>query len=81
MMLRKEDVAKIDKRMVKRITTFMRRRVALLDNRRSIGEPLKSSHGELWRYRMGDFRVICQIQDAVLCILVIRVGNRKEIYQ
>lgn len=42
-----KDLAKIDKRMAKRITTFMRQRVALLDNPRSIGEPLKSSHGEL----------------------------------
>ncbi|MDN5754085.1 MAG: type II toxin-antitoxin system RelE/ParE family toxin [Nitrosospira sp.] len=76
-----KDLGKIDKRMAKRITAFMRQRVASLDNPRSIGEPLKSSHGELWRYRVGDFRVICQIQDAALCVLVIRIGNRKEIYR
>jgi mRNA interferase RelE/StbE len=76
-----DDLARLDKQVAKRITAFLRKRVAALDKLRSIGEPLKSSHGELWRYRVGDYRVICQLQDSKLCVLVVAVGHRAEIYR
>lgn len=77
-----KELAKLDKPMARRITKFLRERVALLDDPRSIGEALKGSRlGEFWKYRVGDYRVICSIEDGELCILVIRVGNRKEVYK
>jgi mRNA interferase RelE/StbE len=36
--------------------------------------------GAYWRYRVGDYRVICDIQDSVLCVLAIEIGYRKEVY-
>ena len=76
------DLSKLDKPVARRITAFLRERVALLDDPRSIGEPLKgSSLGAFWKYRVGDYRVISHIEDAALRILVVRVGNRREVYQ
>ena len=75
-----KDLAKMDKPLAKRIIAFLRQRVSVLDNPRSIGEPLKSSHGELWRYRVGDYRVVCQIRDSETRILVLRVAKRDEVY-
>lgn len=77
----KHDLASLDKPVAKRITTFLRERVAVLDDPRSIGEALKGSKlGSFWKYRVGDYRVIADIQDEQVCILVVRVGNRKNVY-
>jgi mRNA interferase RelE/StbE len=46
-----------------------------------MGKALKGPLGDLWRYRVGDFRVICDIQDGVLVVLVLQIGNRREIYR
>lgn len=78
----KKDLAALDKAIVKRITTFLRERIAQLDDPRSIGEALKGSKlGAFWKYRVGDYRIIASIEDSALRILVIRIGNRKEIYR
>ena len=78
----KKDLSKLDKQVARRITVFLRERVAILENPRSIGEALKGSKlGDLWKYRVGDYRVICDIQDSVLNILVVKIGNRREVYR
>jgi mRNA interferase RelE/StbE len=59
----------------------MDERVALSDDPRRMGKALKGPLGDLWRYRVGDFRVICDIQDGVLVVLVLQIGNRREIYR
>ena len=59
----------------------MDERVADLENPRSAGKALTGPLGGLWRYRIGDYRVICDIQDGALRILVVQVGNRREIYR
>lgn len=76
----RKDLEKMDKPIARRITAFLRQRVSMVDNPRSIGEPLKSSQGELWRYRVGDYRIVCEIQDSETCILVVRVAKRDEAY-
>lgn len=77
-----KDLAKLDKQVAKRITTFLRQRIAVLDNPRSIGEALKGSLlGDFWKYRVGDYRIICSIEDEVLRILVVKIGNRREVYR
>ncbi len=76
------DLAKMDKPIAKRITKFMRERVAVLDDPRSIGEALKGSQlGDLWKYRVGDYRVISDIQDELVRVYVVKVGNRREVYR
>jgi mRNA interferase RelE/StbE len=78
----KKDLAKLDKQVAKRITTFLGGRVAALDDPRSIGEALKGSKlGDFWKYRVGDYRIIASIEDSALRILVVRVCNRREVYR
>lgn len=78
----KNDLAALDKAVARRITAFLRERVAQLDDPRSIGEALKGSKlGAFWKYRVGDYRVVASIEDGALRILVVRIGNRKEVYR
>jgi mRNA interferase RelE/StbE len=72
---------KLDRQVGKRIVDFMDERVAILDDPRSTGKALTGVvFGSYWRYRVGDYRLIYDIQDGELCVLVIEVGNRKEVY-
>ncbi len=65
-----------------RIVRFLRERVAPADNPRVLGEPLKGSRfSGLWRYRAGDYRILCEIEDERIRILVVLLGHRREIYK
>ena len=76
------ELGKLDAQQAKRILKFLQERVARLDNPRSIGKALHGSRlGEFWKYRVGDYRLICKIEDDRLVVLVLRVGHRKEIYR
>ena len=77
----KGQLRKLDKQTARRIVDFMDERIAGLDNPRSTGKALTGPLGALWRYRVGDCRVICDIQGAALRVLVVQVGNRREIYR
>jgi mRNA interferase RelE/StbE len=78
----KRDLEKLDKPIALRITRFLRERVGQLDDPRSIGEALKGSRlGDFWRYRVGDYRIICDLQNQRLLVLALRVGHRREIYR
>lgn len=75
-------LAKLDKGEAKRITSFLRQCLAVLDDPRTTGKALTGPHlGAYWRYRVGDYRIICDIQDSALCVLVIEIGNRREVYR
>ncbi len=76
------ELSKLDPQHSHRILKFLRERVAILEDPRSIGKALQGSRlGEFWRYRLGDFRILCKIEDDRLVVLVIRIGHRKEIYR
>lgn len=75
-----KQLKKIDKNMAKRIIDFLRERIATTDNPHSIGKALTGPLGDFWRYRIGDHRIICDIQDNNLCVLVLKVANRREVY-
>jgi mRNA interferase RelE/StbE len=77
----KKQLRRLDKIAARRIVDFMDERVALNNDPRAIGKALKGSLGDLWRYRVGDYRVICDIQDKLLTVLVLQVGNRREVYR
>ena len=72
---------KLDKQAAKRILDFLDERVAGRDDPRSTGKALTGPLGGLWRYRIGDFRVICDIQDSALRILVVQLANRRDVYR
>lgn len=77
-----KELSKLDQQVARRILTFLRERVAVLDDPRSVGEALKGSRlGEFWKYRVGDYRIITNIEDGVMRILVLKVGNRREVYR
>lgn len=77
-----KELAKLDKPVARRILAFLRERVAALDDPRSVGEALKGSKlGEFWKYRVGDYRIVAHIEDEALRILVLKVGNRREVYR
>lgn len=77
----RKSLAKLDKQIAKRLTRFLRERIATAADPRAIGKALVGNiFGSYWRYRVGDYRIICDIQDNEICILVIEIGNRKEVY-
>jgi mRNA interferase RelE/StbE len=77
-----KELDKLDPQIARRILTFLHGRVAMLDDPRSIGEALKGSKlGDFWKYRVGDHRIIANIEDGNLRIMVIKIGNRKEVYR
>lgn len=77
-----KQLAKLDQPVAKRLRSFLRERLASLDDPRSIGQALRGSElGEFWKYREGDWRLICQIKNEIICITVVRLGNRREIYR
>ena len=76
------DLAKLDKPVARRITVFLRERLAQLDDPRSIGEALRGSElGAFWKCRVGDYRIVASIKDQTVTVLVLRVGNRREVYR
>ena len=65
-----------------RVRDFLREQVAPLENPRSIGQALQGSRfAGLWRYRVGNFRVLCEIQDERVVVLVVGIENRRDVYR
>lgn len=75
------DLRKFDKRSIQRIVDYIDKRVAGTGDPRNTGRALVGPMGKLWRYRIGDYRVICDIQTGALRVLVIRVGRRDKVYR
>ncbi len=75
----RKQLKKLDKTIQKRILDYMDE-VALLENPRSRGKALVENMRGLWRYRVGDYRVICEIQESRIIISVLKIGHRKNIY-
>jgi len=73
---------KLDKSVALRVIEYMDGRVAVLDDPRALGKNLVGpTFGAYWRYRVGDIRVICSIQDGGMCVLVVEIGHRREVYR
>ncbi len=78
----KHELDRLDPQVARRISRFLYERIAPLDNPRSLGEALKGSElGDLWKYRIGDYRIIASIEDKRVLILIVRIGNRREVYR
>lgn len=77
-----KDLARLDPQIARRILDFLRKRVAPLADPRSIGEALTGPEfGTFWKYRVGDYCIIADVRDREIRIVVVRVGNRKEVYR
>lgn len=80
--LARKNLKELNPQHARRILAFLHERVSVLDDPRSIGEALKGSRlGAFWKYRVGDCRIIANIEDGTLRILVVRIGNRREVYR
>jgi mRNA interferase RelE/StbE len=77
-----DELKRLDKTAQARIIKTVRERIAPLENPRILGQALRGEElGRYWKYRIGDYRLICDIQDETVLILVLRVGHRKEVYR
>lgn len=77
-----KELKKLDRPIQQRLVGFLRQRVARLDNPREIGEALSGATlGNYWKYRVGDWRIVCDIQDKRIVVRVLRIGNRREVYR
>jgi len=77
-----KNLEQLDTPMARRVLAFLYERLAPLENPRSLGEPLKGARlGDLWRWRVGDLRLIASIEDEALRVLVVKLGHRREVYQ
>jgi mRNA interferase RelE/StbE len=74
------ELEKLDKTVERRVVKFLRDRVANLDDPRQIGGSLQGTRSGLWKYRVGDYRVICSLEHDRLVVLVLQVGHRREVY-
>jgi mRNA interferase RelE/StbE len=77
----KRELRKLDRQVASRIVDYMDGRIAAMENPRSLGAALVGSKDRLWRYRVGDYRIVCEIHDARLIVLVVRIGHRSDIYR
>jgi len=75
-----KSLRKMDKQNARRIVDFMDLRIAVAVDPRESGKPLKGELGEFWRYRVGDYRILCEIRDDELVILAATIGHRREVY-
>lgn len=77
----RKELRKLDSPIQKEILSYLRLRIAESDNPRIFGQSLSGNKVGLWRYRVGNYRIICRIEDDAFVVLVIGVGHRKEIYE
>lgn len=77
-----KDLKKLDRAVQQRLVGFLRTRLSGLDDPRSLGEPLAGARlGTYWKYRVGDWRIICDIQDQKILVRVLCIGSRREVYR
>jgi len=72
-------LGKLDKPVAKRIVKFLQERIA--DNPKAVGEALQGNLAPLWRYRVGDYRIICDIVDETVTVTIVKIGHRSDVYK
>jgi len=77
----RKELKKLDRVTQARIGSFLETRIAGTENPRRIGAALQGSMSAYWKYRVGDYRIICSISDQVVTVLVLSIGNRREVYR
>lgn len=77
----RKGVRKIASQDRRRIRQFLEQRLLQQTDPRDLGKALRGEYAQLWRYRVGNYRVICEIRDVELIVLVIRIAHRKNIYR
>ena len=76
-----KELKKLDVRAQRTILRFLREKIATEDDPRRFGDPLTKDLKGLWKYRIGDYRIICSIENKRVVVLVVRVGHRRSVYK
>ena len=76
-----KDLKKLGRAAQRDIIAYLDERITGKATPRRFGKALKADMAGLWRYRVGDYRVVCEVQDKAVRILVVRIGNRREVYR
>jgi mRNA interferase RelE/StbE len=77
----RSELKRLDRPVQRRIRQFLRERVMTIGDPRQLGKPLHGDKGDLWSYRVGDYRIICMIEDRRLVVVVVSVRHRREAYR
>lgn len=78
----RKPMERLDPMVRRRIREFLSVRIAMLDDLRQLGEALQGTrYAGIWRYRVGDYRVLVDIRDEVVTVIVVGVGHRGEVYR
>ena len=77
----RKELRKLDQPVQKEILKYLRTRIVESKNPRLFGQNLSGNKVGLWRYRVGDYRLICRIEEEIFVVLVVGVGHRKEVYE
>jgi mRNA interferase RelE/StbE len=75
-----KELKKLDGVAQKRIIQYLKTQVAVQSSPRLLGRSLKGNKQGLWRYRVGNYRIICEILDTQMLVLVVKVGSRQSVY-
>jgi mRNA interferase RelE/StbE len=76
----KKELARLDRQVQDRITRYLSEHIAPLEDARLVGKALTGPWKDYWSYRIGDYRVIADLEDEVMVIFVVRIGHRREVY-
>jgi mRNA interferase RelE/StbE len=76
-----KQIGKLDRQVARQIYRFLRERLATDENPRRMGKRPVAMGTEVWRYRVGDHRVLCDIRDERLVVMVVKVGHRSDVYR
>lgn len=77
----KRQLAKLDRQWQVAILDYLQDRIATLDDPRRSGKPLVGDRKGLWRYRVGDYRILCELRDNELVVLVVTISHRRQVYR
>ena len=77
----RKELRQIDKKMQDRILEYLQTRIATREDPTELGKPLQGRLKGLWRFRVGDYRIVTRIEKEQITILVIRIAHRKDVYE
>ena len=77
----RRELRKLDAKIQQTILRYLRERIAVAEDPRRFGKPLRHNLAGLWRYRIEDYRLICRIEDERVVVLVLQVGHRRDVYE
>lgn len=76
-----KQLANLDKPTAKLIISWLRKNISQCENPREKGKALSANLAGSWRYRIGSYRVLCEIKDGELVVLVFEIAHRSKVYR